>query len=107
MSTQHTPGPWFYLKGDEWSHSVVTYHGELPDGSQSCWTVAGINKQREPEHQANAHLIAAAPELLAALLDVQKRIKEADEWWIGVKERGGFDEKMIDAVIAKATGKSK
>jgi hypothetical protein len=65
--SKHTPGPWHYRRGDEWSHSVVTHHGTLPDGSQNCWTVADINKMREPEHEANARLIAAAPELLEAL----------------------------------------
>ena len=66
MSTKHTPGPWLYVKGDEWSHSVVTNEGELPSGEPSYWTVASINKNREPQHEANAHLIAAAPDLLEA-----------------------------------------
>ena len=57
----HTPGPWIYVRRDEWSHSVATQHGELPDGSPNYWTVASINKNREPEHEANARLIAAAP----------------------------------------------
>lgn len=58
-----TPGPWFYRRGDEWSHTVVTHHGFLPDGSINTWVVASLNKQREPEHEANARLIAVAPDL--------------------------------------------
>jgi len=71
----HTPGPWIYVRRDEWSHSVATQHGELPDGSPNYWTVASINKNREPEHEANARLIAAAPDLLEAL---QMALKELD-----------------------------
>jgi hypothetical protein len=101
---KHTPGPWFYLKGDEWSHSVVTQHGELPDGSQSYWTVASINKQREPEHEANARLISAAPDLLEALdlaFKVLQRLPEdcvMGDHPVWAKTR---------AAIAKATGENK
>jgi hypothetical protein len=79
-----------------------------PDYSDVATLIAEtVSGELAQIQEANARLIAAAPELLAILLDVQKRIKEGDEWWIGVKERGGFDEKMIDAVIAKATGEPK
>ena len=88
----HTPGPWHYRRGDEWSHSVVTHHGTLPDGSQNCWTVADINKMREPEHEANARLIAAAPELLEAL----KRLLTDEDY--------PQAERVARAAIAKATG---
>lgn len=67
--TSFTPGPWFYRRSNEWSHTVVTKHGVLPDGTDNCWTVAEVNKQREPEHEANARLIAASPELYQALRD--------------------------------------
>ncbi len=104
MTTQHTPGPWFYRRGDEWSHDVVTHHGELPDGSTSCWTVASINKRREPEHVANARLIAAAPDLLEALKRVMPFIdciaavtrEEIIEYEAAMK--------MADAAIKKAIG---
>jgi hypothetical protein len=92
----HTPGPWHYRRGDEWSHSVVTHHGTLPDGSQNCWTVADINKMREPEHEANARLIAAAPDMLEAL-------KRAHTWLQG-SEPGRAQ--YLGEVIAKAEGET-
>ena len=64
--SKHTPGPWHYRRFDEWTHTVVTNHGKLPDGRPSDWAIASINKSREPEHEANAQLISAAPDLLAA-----------------------------------------
>lgn len=94
--TKHTQWPWFYRRGDEWSHSVVTHHGELPDGSLSCWTVADINKRREPEHEANARLIAAAPELLEACIYLAEGIEAC-----GVT---GVYLDQARAAIAKATG---
>jgi hypothetical protein len=92
---KHTPGPWHYRRGDEWSHSVVTHHGTLPDGSQNCWTVADINKMREPEHEANARLIAAAPELLEALKEL---LPGADAM--------GWNTEKARAAIAKAEGQA-
>jgi hypothetical protein len=100
-ATKHTPGPWFYRRGDEWTHDVVTLHGELPDGSTNCWTVASINKQREPEHEANARLIAAAPELLEELENIlraygsEHQSHAFEQWPEVIRAR---------EVIAKATG---
>jgi hypothetical protein len=99
MSTKHTPGPWLYITGDEWSHSVVTEEGELPSGDMGYWTVASINKNREPQHKANARLIAAAPELLEALRTLKMAIVA------GPPEYDSADWiEMADAAIAKATG---
>ena len=55
MSTKHTPGPW----------TVADEAGDL------VLTVRGINDEFIADLSiANAHLIAAAPDLLAALLDI-------------------------------------
>lgn len=64
--SKHTPGPWIISDGDEWTHDVVTHHGELPDGSPNAWNIATINSRRD-ECDANLALIAAAPDLLEAL----------------------------------------
>ncbi len=103
---KHTPGPWFYIKGDEWSHSVATQHGELPDGSQSYWTVASINKQREPEHEANAQLIAAAPELLQALETIRD-LHDYEECSAVLASRLYDARNIAIRAIAKVTGENK
>ena len=103
---KHTPGPWFYRRGDEWSHSVVTIHGGLPDGSPNCWEIASINTKREPEHVANAHLIAAAPDLLDAL----ETLAQMDVKGHQLQDRLQFTDKgrailkKVRDAIAKARG---
>ena len=53
--TTHTPGPW----------RVLHKTGVFPMDSD-CWTI-GTAEQHRKEHEANARLMAAAPDLLAAL----------------------------------------
>jgi len=57
MNTKHTPGPWKY---DETWALIHAEHGS---------EIAAVHAARgtRGEAQANAHLIAAAPDLLAAL----------------------------------------
>ena len=55
MSEQkHTPGPWKYVK------SIGVYAGDK-------WEIVSFGSCSTEEGHANAQLIAAAPELLAAL----------------------------------------
>jgi len=59
MSTKHTPGPWSAeLNGEDGKM-------EVHDESGCTCTVHGLKS--DPEHVANLHLIAAAPDLLKAL----------------------------------------
>lgn len=44
---------------------------------------------------SNAHAA-----LVEALRDVRKRIEASDQWWMGSKDRGGFDVDMIDKALA-------
>jgi hypothetical protein len=103
MSWWHTPGPW----------KVIDTYNEMPVGCDGfvIESVDGLHiipdgKQRLGCEKADARLIAAAPELLAAL---QVLFDEADSFSIdGVY----FNEKcmgqkgldMARAAIAKSTG---
>lgn len=86
--TQHTPGPWNYCQESidpEWW--IVTLKGGL--------VVANVNAHHNQE--ANARLIAAAPELLAALTalvaDFDKSVQTTDPMLVDAR-----------AAIAKTTG---
>jgi len=60
--TTHTPGPW---KVDADERSVIA----APNGE---WVAQVITQRHLDEKRANAKLIAAAPNLLAALEDIAK-----------------------------------
>lgn len=97
--TDHTPGPWHVIEA-----CYEAYRGSHSIGSVDV-RVAKVarNGVDDVEGEANARLIAAAPDLLEALylLVVDVRVAEVDK-------DGGmrFSERIrhAEAAIAKATG---
>ena len=83
MKQKHTPGPW-------------SINGNKIDGNG--YHIVSVNSHRTSEGEANARLIAAAPELLEALILICDR-----DWaYAGMEEM-----KIIISArssIAKATG---
>jgi hypothetical protein len=103
--SKHTPGPW-YVEDRRPGGGVMQVQAPY-QGPGSSYCVASINYWRDVE--ANARLIAAAPEMLDALklasqelsqyLDLQ-RILDYREYAAGTQKK--LDE--ITALIAKAEG---
>jgi hypothetical protein len=105
MIEQHTPGPWEVVHAE---HGIVV-RTESPTKTKygaSRYAAIGGFDRNEPdklaEAQANARLIAAAPDLLEALkelavCDFGANWNDAAEW-AAIKAR---------AAIAKATGETK
>ena len=88
MSAQHTPGPW---------EANLDAHGRGRIKGNGCWvattwTTADDDSDKRHPAEANARLIAKAPEMLEALKDAYPYI--ADD---ALRERVGN-------LIAKATG---
>ncbi|HCF3755298.1 TPA: hypothetical protein NID20_003910 [Pseudomonas aeruginosa] len=88
MSKQsYTPGPWDYWSGynpvDELEAQITTEDGDI--------VIASYNRQI-PEGEANAKLLAAAPELLEALVALVECEQTTPELWEAAR-----------AAIAKAT----
>lgn len=82
----HTPGPWLFVaEGTECDGVNVRYSVSSEDATsiasgQSQEHMADISGAiLEGECIANARLIAAAPELLAALRDLIEQFEEHDE----------------------------
>lgn len=103
MSKQ-TPSPWTVIAGK--GQYAFEVSGKTPRGKDLVVArVGGGPLARE----SNAHLIAAAPELLAALRLCAGQI---DNWFRSMDEQeitdsfGGMNEALISAraAIAKATG---
>ena len=106
MKTQtHTPGPWV-----AYCYGVHADHAKTGRSDNLIASTAGfMSEERSGEAQANASLIAAAPELLEALYEFEKGFRDGSIQW--TKKRKSSDDpyhpanvKMCEA-IAKAEGR--
>ena len=102
--TQHTPGPWLVMETDT-SIKVRTGHRD-----SICIMSIKPYSGRIEEGRANAHLIASAPDMLAALTDARverDRLREAldDIREDLLKAQRGLDvpdHKLNDVVFCRA-----
>ena len=67
-TTQHTPGPWKFESGT------------IRSVPANYWLASMNSFEGAVNHEANARLIAAAPELLAALELIYANAGESPEW---------------------------
>ncbi len=88
--SEFTPGPWTAARADEFGDINIT-------GPQDERVIAvAISNMRSPQEvAANAALLAASLDMLAALKDAEKRLR-------GAGMIGGPDD-PVRAAIAKAT----
>jgi len=98
--TQHTPGPWKFE--DE---MVISHSGNI------CDPYARPTVDTEPdEMEANARLIAAAPEMLGVLRAIIEYLEEHEDWtreFFTENDPDTWESGWIEqarATIAKATG---
>ncbi len=95
---EHTLGPWLMLNGSECTGRQVDDWAVTTNGT-GTWICIGPTWDAEfqSESQANARLIASAPELLGEL-----------KWLVELLDDGSmYDHEVFDAAraaIAKATG---
>ena len=96
MSAQHTPGPWKIVSGNvNRKFREASIRPVISPFKGWVLPIASVRYVNESFGQANAHLIAAAPDLLEAL---QYAIKQVPEF---------ATVPGIAAAIAKATGETK
>ncbi len=96
---KHTPGPWIYSEADDQIHAASTGLGTYKKGGTIAVAIVSTWGGEPPlqEAAANARLIAAAPELLAAL-------ELALEYFEGREDGIYKAEGIIKTTIAKAKG---
>lgn len=100
MSTQHTPAPWHVGMGNGIG-SIFPESGRtrLENGGTTLYPIAQVNQGWDAaEDEANARLIATAPELLVALEGLLNALPSATTHPAI---------KAARAAIAKATGETK
>jgi hypothetical protein len=95
----HTPGPW--MSFDSGTLVISASPGDLLIADLDVSEV-DTNAERE----ANAHLIAAAPELLQALRDAAEHLDFCGYGDAYEREVAGDLRQRITAAIAKAEGRS-
>lgn len=70
MKAQHTPGPWMATVGNRGTLCVISGDAWI------CGELSNGNGEVPGEAEANARLIASAPELLSALKDLVEAVYE-------------------------------
>ena len=111
MQTKHTPGPWQTKRSDSKSAvNIVGSHLGSKYKIARCpitgWGDNPETQRRENEEvEANARLIAAAPELLEALV---KSVSVIEQWHgkevFEIYYKHAPEMKVIRSVIEKVTG---
>ena len=89
--TAFTSGPWSVRSNDECS-KVQDSKGHL---LAMCSFIHSRGRRDTEEVRANAHLIAAAPEMYAALNDIHDFLRSHD-----------YDTRLVRSAIAKAKGEA-
>lgn len=112
MNTQYTPGPWevgYASPENRETSTLAVWKKEVLDaGFGSVVCKISPEKTMDETDKANAHLIAAAPELLEALIKSIRVIKQ----WHGadvfdIYYNNAPEMKPIREAIAKAKGGAK
>ena len=104
--SKHTPGPWsFNTSPNCWSVLQVGSSGRWIVAGGTAWAIPG----RQSEAEANARLIAAAPDLLEALEDLREWALDHGEVVFAGGGMHAVDPmnsclRRASAAIAKATG---
>ena len=89
---KHTPGPWIVGNGKNIACTIYDKYGQRIANS---FDGVMVTQRSDAQCEANARLIAAAPDMLEALQDCRRALEIAN-----------FTQELavVDAAIAKATG---
>lgn len=98
MNTKHTAGPWLYAPENASFISIVE-----PDGTLIFSMGALVNSTGHANIEANARLVACAPEMLEALQNAGNVLAALATGQLKTIERNSPALMQIRAAIAKAT----
>lgn len=100
--SEHTPGPWRVEATEDYGCKDIEASTNDPTRSRQRWfAIAGTHGlSDEAQDWANAHLIAAAPELYKSLADM------LNLWHKGNPDRNAVDRllKRAESALQKALG---
>lgn len=104
--SKHTPGPWIASEPDQFNDITINRGPEEP-----LAIAAVVNGEMRrmggklDEHEANARLIAAAPLMLEALMEIQQAAQEAMKGDATDQSKTMFD--VIDLTAGDALARAK
>lgn len=108
MKTKHTPGPWRIGKSNSWNVIADTHTGDRPSLiASAAFGGYSANAMQREEVDSNAILIAAAPELLEALIALSDEFDKYDTAMTAIgrgHEDYGMQRREARRAILKATG---
>ncbi len=99
MTAKHTPGPWVASKSTTKASNFADHVAHVSAGPKVIARVNGGVTEERTIALANAALLAAAPDLLAALETLVRRCEASD-----LQHADGFPIKEARTAIAKARG---
>lgn len=111
MTAKHTPGPWV-IDGHNLSSVIRCIRPKgHPDARHACGDYEQIATSCGENWKANAHLVAAAPDLL----EMVKLLEKSLEYYIAIDQRAGDEDSaraktitlnIVRVSISKAEGRS-
>jgi hypothetical protein len=100
-TTKHTQGPWKVSDDSVASLAFTPFTIETVNQDDGKYSrIATLTDCWDDEWQANAALIAAAPEMLEALIKTRLYLED-----LGLGQEEKMLHKIVDEAIAKAEGK--
>ncbi|EOE1544258.1 hypothetical protein ACJ9E6_002291 [Providencia rettgeri] len=93
MGFKHTPAPWIIIDGDDYFNITA----KSTESSPNYMPLLDSDSVGMIEMRANAHLIAAVPELLSELIRLRNIVAS-------YKQDSGDNLDITDAVITRALG---
>ena len=94
MATQHTPGEWKFFYDDKRDNYQIY--------ADKIWIATTKGDACSKSQEANAHLMAAAPDLLQAVIDCVDNMPFFNGYSFGMAQKGILS--RLKAAIKKARG---
>jgi hypothetical protein len=104
MTAQHTPGPWTRIAGERFKHDHSA-GVRAPDGNYIACALDRNRYDKDEEVEANARLIAAAPEMLR-LLTAASHALRSYQYGNSATDPAKDVADLIDAVLVTVRGES-
>jgi hypothetical protein len=107
-TAKHTPGPWTTVGSNDGTCDIGIRAPNVVNVVAECFAdMRHAGEFNLAEVAANARLIAAAPDMLAALIDLDARLRECGALHTAEDAYDSFYRGIVEEAIRRATGEGK